>query len=589
MDSSTRPVTPLRQRMLEDMRMRKMADDTQDAYILAVRKLAAFLRRSPDTANAEELRRFQLHLVETGTGPATINATLTGLRFFFGVTVQRPGVMSKVQPVRVPQTLPVVLSREEVSRLLAATHNPKHLAAMSVAYGTGLRASEVVSLKVGDVHSQRMTLRVEQGKGRKDRYAMLSPMLLERLREWWRVGRTQGKILPGGWLFPGLNPVDPLNRRQLNRVVHEAARRRDRQASSHAYVAPQLRHPPARRQGRHPVHPSDARPSEAAEHVDLHPRGHQAAARRDQPAADVAAATARTGAARVHLKRHRGAGGCRSRRHLPPVRPRVARRAARASESRPAQGHLGHRALSHGSAGWARAALRRLRHRAGLVQLLSQPPLSKVPERCRTALARGPAGRSTAGAVLPRRVHVAGAAGGDRLYEQGDAVRAPVRYRRRGLVDDRRRPSRVLQREQPKTRLRASGATTSTTPPSGLGAIGVSPAPVGLPAPMMGSAVAHRTSACLPSLAKKPTTSHVLTISRSLSSIRHVAAQGNPAAKLLQQGQVQSQGRGTLQAEPNPSFEARSDGIALGPRGALVHDAPRGPSAIPSVPPQLER
>jgi integrase/recombinase XerD len=210
--------------MLEDMRMRKMADDTQAAYILAVRKLAAFLHRSPDTADAEELRRFQLHLVEIGTGAPTINTSLTALRFFFGVTVQRPDVMTKVQPVHVPQTLPVVLSREEVSRLLAVTHSPKHLAAMSVAYGTGLRASEVVSLKVGDVDSQRMTLRVEQGKGRKDRYAMLSPVLLERLRDWWRVGRTQGKILPGGWLFPGLNPVNPLNRRQLNRVVHEAAR-----------------------------------------------------------------------------------------------------------------------------------------------------------------------------------------------------------------------------------------------------------------------------------------------------------------------------------------------------------------------------
>jgi site-specific recombinase XerD len=224
MDSPTRPVSPLRQRMLEDMRMRTMAQDTQDAYILAVRKLAAFLRRSPDTADAEELRRFQLHLVDTGTSPTTINATLTGLRFFFGVTVRRPHVMSKVQPVRMPRTLPVVLSREEVSRLLAATHNPKHLAAMSLAYGAGLRASEVVSLKVGDVDSQRMTLRIEQGKGRKDRYAMRSPVLLERLRQWWRIGRAQGKILPGGWLFPGINPIDPLVRRQLNRVVHEAAR-----------------------------------------------------------------------------------------------------------------------------------------------------------------------------------------------------------------------------------------------------------------------------------------------------------------------------------------------------------------------------
>jgi len=132
-------------------------------------------------------------------------------------------LLAKVQPVHVPQTLPVVLSRDEVARLLAAAHNPKHQTALAVAYATGLRASEVISLKVGDVDSQRMTLRVQQGKGSKDRYAMLPPILLERLRAWWRIGRAQGKILPGGWLFPGLNPVDPLSARQLNRAIHFAA------------------------------------------------------------------------------------------------------------------------------------------------------------------------------------------------------------------------------------------------------------------------------------------------------------------------------------------------------------------------------
>jgi site-specific recombinase XerD len=128
-----------------------------------------------------------------------------------------------MQSVHVPRTLPVVLSREEVARLLAAAPNLKHQTALTVAYATGLRASEVISLKVGDVDSQRMTLRVEQGKGSKDRYAMLPPMLLDRLRAWWRVGRAQGKILPGGWLFPGLNPMDPLSTRQLNRAIHFAA------------------------------------------------------------------------------------------------------------------------------------------------------------------------------------------------------------------------------------------------------------------------------------------------------------------------------------------------------------------------------
>jgi integrase/recombinase XerD len=132
-------------------------------------------------------------------------------------------LMVKTQPVHQPRPLPVVLSCEEVARLIAAAPNAKYQAALSVAYGAGLRASEVCALKVSDVDSERMTLRVEQGKGHKDRYAMLSPVLLERLRAWWRAGRAQGKMLPNGWLFPGLNPMDSLSTRQLNRAIHLAA------------------------------------------------------------------------------------------------------------------------------------------------------------------------------------------------------------------------------------------------------------------------------------------------------------------------------------------------------------------------------
>src|SRR4249920_487214 len=167
-------ITPLRQRMLDDMRMRRLEPKTQSSYVRAVRKLARFLERSPDSTTVEDLRRFQLHLVDTGTSPITINATLTGLKFFFEITLDRPELLARVQPVRVPRTLPVVLSPAEVARLLAAASNLKHQTALSVAYGAGLRASEVISLKVGDVDSQRMTLRIEQGKGRKDRYAMLA-------------------------------------------------------------------------------------------------------------------------------------------------------------------------------------------------------------------------------------------------------------------------------------------------------------------------------------------------------------------------------------------------------------------------------
>jgi site-specific recombinase XerD len=223
MDASPRAVSPLRQRMLDDMRLRKLNPKTQSAYLRSVSNFARYLGRAPDTATVEDLRNYQLYLVDHGTSPISLNAAITGLKFFFDVTLDRLELMAKMRPVRVPQKLPTVLSRDEVRRLIAAAGNLKHQTALSLAYGTGLRASEVVALRVGDIDSQRMILRVEQGKGHKDRYAMLSPVLLERLRVWWRVARAQGKMLDGGWLFPGMNPVEPLTTRQLNRVVHAAA------------------------------------------------------------------------------------------------------------------------------------------------------------------------------------------------------------------------------------------------------------------------------------------------------------------------------------------------------------------------------
>ncbi|OAJ51710.1 integrase [Paraburkholderia ginsengiterrae] len=223
MTSSDPGVSPLRRRMVEDMRMRKFAPKTQSGYLRAVRQFAKFLGRSPDTATVEDLRDYQLHLVDHGTSPTSLNAAISALKFFFEVTLGQPQLMARMQPVRVPRKLPVILSPQEVRRLIAAAGNLKHQTALSVAYGAGLRVSEVVALKVSDIDSQRMTLRIEQGKGRKDRYAMLSPVLLERLRLWWRVARAQGSMLDGGWLFPGMDPVDPLSTRQLNRVVHAAA------------------------------------------------------------------------------------------------------------------------------------------------------------------------------------------------------------------------------------------------------------------------------------------------------------------------------------------------------------------------------
>ncbi|MDX2313203.1 MAG: tyrosine-type recombinase/integrase [Gammaproteobacteria bacterium] len=223
MTHNTKPISPLRQRMIEDMALRKLAPTTQSHYLRAVINLTCFLGRSPDTASPEDLRRYQLHLVKAGTSSIMLNHTITALRFFFGATLDRPDALAKMSPVREPRKLPVVLSCEEVARLIEAAATPKYQAALSVAYGAGLRASEVVAIKVGDIDSTRMTLRVEQGKGHKDRYAMLSPLLLERLRAWWRVAHAKGKMLDGGWLFPGQNPINPMSTRQLNRICHMAA------------------------------------------------------------------------------------------------------------------------------------------------------------------------------------------------------------------------------------------------------------------------------------------------------------------------------------------------------------------------------
>ena len=207
MNTTTPRVSPLRQRMIEDMRMRKLSAKTQSSYIRAVRHFSGWLHRSPDTASVEDLRRYQLHCVDRGVSPITLNATITGLKFFFEVTVNRPELMAKMRPVRVARTLPVILSREEVSRLIDSARTLKHRTALSVAYGAGLRVSEVVALKVGDIDSTRMLLRVEQGKGQKDRYALLPPILLERLRTWWRHARAEGNSAAWRLFVPGARSV----------------------------------------------------------------------------------------------------------------------------------------------------------------------------------------------------------------------------------------------------------------------------------------------------------------------------------------------------------------------------------------------
>ena len=194
-----KPISPLRQRMIDDMTARRIKEKVQKDYVRHVRTFAAFLGRSPDTATSEDLRRFQVHLAQLPIGVATINAAIAALRFFFNVTLERPDLVRPLTTVNTPRRAPVVLSQEEVARLLEAAPGLKYKSrAFSVAYGAGLRVSEVVALKrCPTSSSQRMTLRVEQGKGQRDRYVMLSPQLLELLHDRWRAARPQA------WLFPG--------------------------------------------------------------------------------------------------------------------------------------------------------------------------------------------------------------------------------------------------------------------------------------------------------------------------------------------------------------------------------------------------
>jgi len=220
---NTAPISPVRQRMQHDMMMRGLGPHTQKDYIRHVKRLAAFLGRPPDTATEEGLRRFQVMQHESGVRPTTINGTVSALRFLYTVTLKRRDLSRALVITRIVPRLPEVLSVEEAARLLQAAPGIKYKAALGVAYGAGLRVSEVAHLKVDDIDSKRMLIRVEQGKGGKDRNAMLSPQLLELLRMWWREGRKHGVLIPHGWLFPGQNVTDPISTRQLHRAVQEAA------------------------------------------------------------------------------------------------------------------------------------------------------------------------------------------------------------------------------------------------------------------------------------------------------------------------------------------------------------------------------
>jgi integrase/recombinase XerD len=211
-------ITPLRERMMEDMRIRGMGDKAQKSHIRAIKDFAKFLKRSPDTATPDDLRSYQLHMSDTGVTPSTFNTRIVALRFFFGMTCGREEMKRFMQFRTQPRKLPIVFSVEEVSDILMATPGPglKYRAALSISYGAGLRASEVCNLKIADIDSDRMLIHVDHGKGGKDRKVMLSPGLLNLLRDYWREAR------PEGWLFPGNPKINPISSRQLNRAFTSA-------------------------------------------------------------------------------------------------------------------------------------------------------------------------------------------------------------------------------------------------------------------------------------------------------------------------------------------------------------------------------
>jgi len=220
------PINPLRQRMIEDMSARKLTTGTQTGHIRSCRRFAAFLKRSPETATADDIRLFQLHLAETGISISNRNRTMTGLRFLFRVTLRRPDLAAEIYHVREPQKIPLVMSPDETRRLLAVAGSLKARVALSLGYGCGLRAGEVVKLKAKHIDSAQRIIRVEQAKGRKDRNVMLSPETLDLLRQWWkaRPTRDDGQTpVPERWLFPGRKAGRPMTTRQLNRLFHEAA------------------------------------------------------------------------------------------------------------------------------------------------------------------------------------------------------------------------------------------------------------------------------------------------------------------------------------------------------------------------------
>ena len=225
--SDTITVSPLRHRMIEDMAARKLNPHTQRSHVYSCKRFAAWLKRSPDTATAEEVRQFQLQLIESGMSICNRNRIMTGVRFLFRVTLRRHDLAAEIWHIKEPERLPPVLSPEEVKRVLAMARSLKARAMLTLAYGCGLRAGEVVRLRAGDIDSEQKIIRIVQSRGHKDRHVMLPAEVLKLLRQWWKVRPTasNNSVAPEQrWLFPGRGQHRPMTTRQFGRLFKEAAK-----------------------------------------------------------------------------------------------------------------------------------------------------------------------------------------------------------------------------------------------------------------------------------------------------------------------------------------------------------------------------
>ena len=225
--STDTTISSLRQRMIEDMAARKLGSHSQRSHIYSCKRFAAFLKRSPDTATADDIRGFQLHLVEAGLSIGNRNRIMSGVKFLFRVTLRRHDLAAEIYHLKEPQKLPLTMSPDETERLLAMAGNLKVQAMLALGYGCGLRAGEIVRLKPGDIDSVQMIIRIVQSKGRKDRHVMLPQEVLSLLREWWKARPTRYDAdmpVRERWLFPGHRLGKHLTTRQLSRLFHETTK-----------------------------------------------------------------------------------------------------------------------------------------------------------------------------------------------------------------------------------------------------------------------------------------------------------------------------------------------------------------------------